>query len=113
MKFLWLGAALALSVAAVSAPASAGGVNGIPNPVTHCWPHKWHGRWVRCPRHPIGRVIGHPIGRVVTGHTVGIVNGRPVEGIATHGIGTTHGVVTHQTHGVLVNGIPAEQRVQH
>jgi hypothetical protein len=104
MKRLWLTVAMAASVAAMQFPASAAQVTGIPAPhgvhgiiIHHC---RWHGRYYRrCPHHgPIGIIIGRkPIGR----QPIGVVGQHPI------------GVPPARGAGGLVNGIPAEQHVQH
>ena len=102
MKTLLLAAAMALGLAAAAADAGPV-VHGIPSPKTHCWPGRWN-HWCH----------HRPLGRVVVGHTVGLNTG--VHGLVIkHPIGVpAHtGATTVPTHGVLVNGIPAEQRVQH
>jgi hypothetical protein len=104
MNKLWLTVAMAASVAAMQLPASAAPVNGIPAPhgvrgiiIHHC---RWHGRYYRrCPPHgPIGIVVGR--------RPIGVVGQRP---IGAHPIGVPPG----RGPGGLVNGIPAEQHVQH
>jgi hypothetical protein len=118
MKKLWLAAAMAASVAALQLPASAAPVNGIPAQgphgvrgiiIHHC-------RWHRCcpPRSGRRCVHGIIIGRTIGRHPIGIGPpiGRPI-GVRPIGV-QTHGVpVDSRTHGGLVNGIPAEQHVQH
>jgi|HubBroStandDraft_5_1064220.scaffolds.fasta_scaffold57755_2 hypothetical protein len=108
MKRLWLMAAMAVSVAGMQVPAFAGPViHGIPPHGIHgiirpCWHHRCCRYRYRCGPH--GIIIGRPvIGRPVNGL-------RPVHpiGVTTHGIGPVG-----PTRGGLVNGIPAEQRVQH
>jgi len=93
-------AAMAVSVAGMQVPASAGPiVHGIPPHGIHgivrpCW-HRpcCHYRY-RCGPH--GIIIGRPVlGRPVIGT-------RPI-GVRTHGIGPVG----------PVNGVPVEQRVQH
>lgn len=108
MKKLWLTAAMALSVAGMQVPASAGPiVHGIPPHGVHgiirpCWHRRCcHYRW-RCGPH--GIIIGRPVlGRTVIGRPV--IGTRPIRpiGVQTHGIGPVG----------PVNGIPVEQRVQH
>ena len=113
MRKLLLMAAMTMSVAAMTVPASAGPVvNGIPpvgggvhGLIIHrchygyrCCRHRW-GR--RCGPH--GIIIGRPIGRPIGLRPIG----RPI-GISPHGIGPVG-----PAHGGLVNGVPVQERTQH
>ena len=122
MKSLWLAGALALGLTAsavtggaIAAPdvhgiPAQGGNGGVHGIIInhHCRPGHWS-RWCRCHPsrwnnwcRPRGIIIGHPIGRVV-GHPIGVVVNHPI-GVPAQ---------TVPGHVGPVNGIPAEQRVQH
>jgi hypothetical protein len=113
MRKVWLLAAMAVSASAMALAASAGPVvTGIPPVGVHGIIYHCHGRYRCC--HRWGRrcgVHGIIIGRPVLGRRpIGVIGTRPIRpiGVQTHGIGPAG-----PAHGGFVNGVPAQQQVQH
>jgi hypothetical protein len=109
MRRLWLVATMAIGVATMTLPASAGPiVTGIPPVGVHGIIYHCHHRYRCCHRWgrrcgPHGIIIGRPIGRPIGVRPIGV---RPI-GVTTHGIGPVG-----PAHGGLVNGVPPQQQVQ-